>query len=125
MADSLQELRFQRNLVEESAPCSCVADSELSFHNAEPLPGRICITADHYDRTRPHVLLFANDLVHAFVQVVSESVLRVFEQAIALTGLARRHRGWQINEPFWIGGKSAHNLQRGDRVLFANCDGSV
>src|SRR5580692_8375268 len=114
MADALQELRFQQRIVEESPSCSRVAGSGLSFHNSEPFPGRICITADHHYRTRSHVLPFANDLMHAFVQIVSEDILRVFKQAVAPTGLARRHRGWQIDEPFWIRGKSAHNLQRGD-----------
>jgi len=33
--------------------------------------------------------------------------------------------GGQINEPFWIGGESAHHFQGGDGVLLSNRDGSV
>ena len=75
-----QELRFQRRVAEGSPSCSRVADSGFSFHNPEPLPRGIRITTDHHYRSRSHVLLFANDLMHAFVQVVSECVLRVFKQ---------------------------------------------
>src|SRR5262249_54496430 len=103
MADALQELRFKSCVAEESPSRSRVTSSGFSFHDSEPFPGRIRITTDHYDSSRPHMLLFTNDLVHAFVQVVSESVLGMFQQPIAFTCLAGRHSWWQIDEPLRIG----------------------
>ena len=41
------------------------------------------------------------------------------------TGLTWRHRGRQIDEPFWIYCKSAHHLQGCDRILFSNRDVAV
>src|SRR5207244_6844045 len=109
-ADSFQELQLQRRVIEEPASRPCVADSGLSSHNSKPFARSIGVTTDNDYRSRSHVLLLADHLVHALVQVVGKGFFRMFEQSVTFTGLTWGHRGRQIDEPFWIYCKSGHHL---------------
>ena len=89
---------------------------------AEPLLCCLLVPADDDDRPRAHVLFFADDLRRTLAAVIGERLGGMFEQAWHGRRLAGRHRGRQIDQPFRVGGKAAHDLQRGRGVRLADRD---
>src|SRR2546422_6428829 len=96
----------------------CVADANAFPRNAEVLTHGMFIPAhDHY-RPRTHMFLLTDDAGHPFVTIVGKGLGRMLQQAWLAGCLGGRH-GWrQIDQPFWIGGKATHDLQRCDGVFF-------
>jgi hypothetical protein len=83
------------------------------------------VLADHDHCPRSHVLLFADNFVHTLVEKVGKCFFGMFKQAIALAGLAGRHRRWEINQPLRIRSPPAHHFQRcgafSSRIVTLRC----
>ncbi len=115
------EQPFLQLAVGEKAPAGASRDdARLPADYPESLLSRLRTPADDDDGPRPHVLLFAHDLRHTARTIVRKRLGRVFEKAVLVARFARRHRGRQIDEPFWIGGEAAHYLQGRHGVFLAD-----
>ena len=68
------------------------------------------------------MFLLAYDLRHSLVTVIGEGFSGVFQESGFLRRFGRGHRGREINQPFGIGRKPAHDLQRGYGILLADRD---
>src|SRR5207249_9407619 len=102
--------------------CPRIADSDFTFRRAEQVTGDVCVAAEHDNRARSHVFLFADDAVDALAVVVIERFVWVLEQAWPPRRLWRRHRRREVYDPSRVRGKAAHHLECGDRVLLADRD---
>src|ERR1051326_7902378 len=80
LSNSLKKFRFERGIVKEAPSCARVAHSFLSFHNAEPFLGSIGIATDYDHRTRSHMFLLTNYLVHTLVKVICECLLGALDR---------------------------------------------
>ena len=68
------------------------------------------------------MFLFADHLAHPGVAIVGKGFGGMFEQTGLLGRLRWRHRWRQVDQPFGIGGKAAHDLQRRRAILLADGD---
>ena len=75
----LKELALQRSVIKETPACARVTDPNFTFQDPEAFSCRIRLAADHNDCSRSHVLLLADDLVHALVKVVRECFFGVLQ----------------------------------------------
>ena len=64
-ANALKEPGFEINIIEEPPARPRVDDADFIFSDAETLFGCLPIATNDYNRSRAHVLLFANHLSRA------------------------------------------------------------
>src|SRR5690349_13015739 len=121
----MKEFAFEWRLTKEPPPSTRVADPDLVFSYSEPAHCGIAISTDDHNCARAHVLLLANDSLDVFFAEIAECFCRMFEEVRLFACFRRRHRWRQIDEPFWVCRKAAHDLQRSNRVLFSNCQLAV
>ncbi|RFC52732.1 MAG: hypothetical protein DVB22_000315 [Verrucomicrobia bacterium] len=125
IADSGQEVRFDPCVVEEASAGAGEAGADALALDAEAPEGGFFVAADHDHGAGPHVFFLTDHAGDALVAVVGEGFRRVFQQAVAAAGGARRHGGREVDEPFRIGGEAAHDFEGGGGVFLADGDIAV
>src|SRR5688572_5580174 len=71
------------------------------------------------------MLFFADDLWNALAAEIVERLGGMFQQPRQRGRTAGRHSWRQVDQPFRIGGESAHHLQRSGGILLSDRDGVV
>jgi hypothetical protein len=82
-----------------------------------------CIAADDEDHPGPHMLSLADHLREPLPPVIAQEMGGIFEPVRRVTGVRRRHRWRQIDQPPGIDGEPAHHLQRRSALLFTHHNG--
>src|SRR4051812_6379877 len=87
--DAREKLALQISVGEESAAGSGQASSDSFIADPKTPGGRLFITTNDHDRSRSHVLFFADDFLHAFMREVVECLCGMLEQPCFLAALGR------------------------------------
>ena len=109
---------FQCFVSEESAARACVDGSKRRLHHTEALLRNGLVFAEDNDSSRPHMFLFADDGCDAFLAIIGERFVGMFEKVFVLARLRRRHCRWQVDEPLGIASKATHDLKRSNGIFF-------
>src|SRR5439155_11427984 len=67
LTEPVEHRDFEAVVSEEAATRPCVADTGFRGNDPKTLPGDLRIPTDNDDGTRAHVLLFADNVIHAIL----------------------------------------------------------
>ncbi len=87
--------------------------------------GDFLVARDQDQPARPHVLLFADQRLHALRRIVSKGFLGPLQPSVHRAGLGRRHGRRQMDQPARIDRVTAHHLQRRRPIILAHGDEAV
>src|SRR5580693_549212 len=97
----LKKFLFNSPVIKESSTRARVTDPDFANDTKSP-SGCIFVSAHDHGSTRTHMFLFADHSWIALAAEVGKSFRWVFQES-GLRGRFRgRHRGRQINQPFWV-----------------------